>query len=451
MQVISLTEKAEAKPAQLRRSLRIFDVVLLTVGGVIGSGIFLTPGAVLSSAGNSPMLALSAWVVGGVLALFGALTFSELGARRPDAGGLYVFIRDGFGHSPAFLFGLAVFIAGGGGVIAALVVAFGDTMRDLFGLSEMAGKLLAIGAAIGITVLNLGTAHGTAMLQNISALLRVGVLVAFVAMVTLTRIPADNITAVTATPPAFSITVVIAALVAVLWTYEGWQSATYTVGEMDEPARVLPRGLIIGVLILATLFVAVNVGCLYVLGADRMAASKQALADAFGVLGYDRLAIFVRAFVGFSVLAAAHATLFTNSRVLYAMAKDDIFFPQFAVVSKRSHVPARAIIGCSAVAIILTLFNGFGDLLNFVVVSNWFFYGVAAASLFVIRRIDGPTKPRFAVPLYPVVPALFVLASAVIVISSWISGPTSSRYGLIITLIGWAGYAVWSRTKTVNT
>jgi basic amino acid/polyamine antiporter, APA family len=333
---------------------------------------------------------------------------------------LYVFIRDGFGRGPAFLFGLAVFFAGGGGVIAALVVAFGDTMRDLFGLSEMAGKLLAIGAAIGIAAMNLGTAQGTAMLQNISTLMRVGVLAGFVDVVARSNVPAENVTAVAAAPPVASITVVAAALVAVLWTYEGWQSATYSVGEMDEPARVLPRGLIVGVLILGTLFVAVNIGCLYVMGADRMGTSKQALADAFGLLGYDRLAIFVGVFVGFSVLAAAHATLFTNSRVLYAMAKDDIFLPQFAVVSKRSHVPARTIIGCSTVAIILTLFNGFGDLLNFVVVSNWFFYGIAAASLFVIRRIDGPAKPRFSVPFYPVIPALFVIASAVIVISSWI-------------------------------
>jgi basic amino acid/polyamine antiporter, APA family len=116
-------------PLALARSLRTIDVVMLTIGGVIGSGIFLTPGAVLAAAGKSPLLALSTWVIGGVLALFGALTYSELGARRPDAGGIYVFIREGFGRGPAFLFGLSVFIAGGGGVVAALVVAFGDTAQ----------------------------------------------------------------------------------------------------------------------------------------------------------------------------------------------------------------------------------------------------------------------------------------------------------------------------------
>jgi basic amino acid/polyamine antiporter, APA family len=438
--------------SSLTRSLKTGDVVLLTVGGVIGSGIFLTPGSVLAAAGHAPVLALAAWIIGGVLALFGALTYSELGARRPAAGGLYIFIRDGFGRAPAFLFGLTIFIAGAGGVIAALDVAFGDTVRELFGLSESAGTLLAIFATIVVTILNLGTAHGTAMLQNVTTILRVGVLMGFVAIVSITPAPVDHkagaIAAITQSP---SLSVIVAALVAVLWTYEGWQSATYSVGEMDEPARVLPRGLILGVTILAAVFVMVNVGCFYALGQDRMAASKQALSDALEIMGYPRLSISIRVFVAFSVLAAAHATLFTNARVLYAMARDDLFLPQFAALSPKTNVPARAVIGCGAVAIILTLFNGFEDLLNFVVVANWFFYGLAAASLFMIRRIDGPDCPSFSVPFYPLIPALFVIASAVIVGSSWISGPASSRYGLIITLVGWAGYAFWSRGKTPNT
>jgi basic amino acid/polyamine antiporter, APA family len=436
-----------ALPVKLNRSLQVTDVVLLTIGGVIGSGIFLTPGAVLSAAGNAPYLALSVWILGGVLALFGALTYSELGARRPHAGGLYVFIRDGFGRGPAFLFGLAVFVAGGGGVIAALTVAFGDTMRDVFHLSSAMGTALAIIATIGITLLNLGAARNTAMLQNVTTILRVGVLCGFVAVVVVAELPAKHISAAATVPNAPTISIMVAALVAVLWTYEGWQSATYSVGEMDNPGRVLPRGLIIGVLILAAVFIAVNIGCFYVLGVDRMATSKQALADALGLLGYNGFATFVRVFVAFSVLAAAHATLFTNARVLYAMARDDLFLPQFAIVSQRTKVPVIAVIGCAAVAIILTLFNNFGELLNFVVVSNWFFYGMAAASLFMIRRIDGAARPSFCVPFYPVIPALFIMASAIIVGSSWISGPASSRYGLIVTLIGWAGYAVWSRTK----
>jgi basic amino acid/polyamine antiporter, APA family len=158
--------------------------------------------------------------------------------------------------------------------------------------------------------------------------------------------------------------------------------------------------------------------------------------------------VFTRIFVGFSVLAAAHTTLFTTSRVIYAMAKDGVFFPQFCEISQNSQVPTRAVVGVAIAAIILTLFNSFGDLLNFVVVSNWFFFGIAAASLFVIRKIDGPITPKFVVPFYPIVPALFIGASALIVTSSWISGPVSARYGLVVTLIGWAGYWLWSSFKT---
>jgi basic amino acid/polyamine antiporter, APA family len=215
---------------ELSRSLRTVDVVLLTVGGVIGSGIFLTPGTVLSASGNAPLLALLAWVAGGVLALFGALTYSELGTRRPDAGGLYVFIRDGFGRGPAFLFGLTIFIAGGGGVIAALAVAFGDTMRHLLGLSEWAGKLLAITATIAITILNLGTARSAAMFQNIATLMRVAVLAGFLGVIASAKLPIIDDAAAASGPAATSISAVVSALVAVLWTYEGWQSATYSVG-----------------------------------------------------------------------------------------------------------------------------------------------------------------------------------------------------------------------------
>ncbi len=439
--------KSNKVPEKLNRSLQSTDVVLLTVGGVIGSGIFLTPGTVLSATGNAPLLALLVWLLGGLLAIFGALTYSELGARRPEAGGLYVFIRDGFGRGPAFLFGLSIFIAGGGGVIAALTVAFGDTICDVLQLSPKFSSALAILAIIGITLLNLGAARNTAMLQNITTILRIGVLCGFVTAVAVSQIPADHILAAKSVPNAPSISIMITALVAVLWTYEGWQSATYSVGEMKDPGRILPRGLIFGVLILVAVFIAVNIGCYYVLGADRMASSKQALSDALRVLGYTRFALFVQVFVAFSVLAAAHATLFTNARVLYAMANDNLFPPQFAIVSKNTKVPVIAILGCGCVAIILTLFNTFAELLNFVVVSNWFFYGIAAASLFVTRRTDGPALPRFIVPFYPLIPALFVIASAVIVGSSWISGPISSRYGLIITLIGWAAYAAWSRIK----
>jgi basic amino acid/polyamine antiporter, APA family len=400
---------------------------------------------VLKSAGGSPSLALMAWVAGGIIAFFGALTFSELGARRPNAGGLYVYIRDAFGRAPAFLFGLSLFVASVGGVNAALGVAFGDTFQSMFGLSPASGKALAVSGIILITILNLMTAQATAMVQNVATLLRIGVLLAFIILAFGVTVPNPNLTTA-ATPTGIDgLPAIVGAMVAVLWAYEGWQGSTYSVGEMREPWRVLPRGLLLGIIMLITLYFLVNVASLHVLGVDRLVASKQPVADALSMLNFPGLAAALKTFIGFSVLAAAHATLFTGSRVIYAMASDGLFIRSFATLSPKTKVPTLAIVGCSLVSVAFAVTNSFGELLAFVVVSNWLFFTLAAASLFFIRRLDGNAKAKFTVPLYPIIPALFVVGGLGIVISSWISGPPSARYGLILVIIGWIGYMLYNR------
>jgi basic amino acid/polyamine antiporter, APA family len=439
-----------AQPHALQRSLGTVDVALLTVGSVIGSGIFLVPGEVLNSAGGSPTLALMAWVAGGIIALFGALTFSELGARRPNAGGLYIYIRDAFGRAPAFLFGLSLFVASVGGVNAALGVAFGDTVQGLFELTPVGGKVLAMVGIMFITVLNLMTAQATAMLQNVATLLRVGVLLAFIFFAFDTAAPSPGMATAAQQITLVGLPAIVGALVAVLWAYEGWQCTTYSAGEMRDPGRVLPRGLLVGMTILILLYLLVNAGSLHVLGVDRLQASKQPVADALFALGFPGLAAALRIFIGFSVLAAAHATLFTGSRVIYAMASDGLFIRSFATLTSKTKVPARGIIGCSVVSILFAVTNTFGELLAFVVVSNWMFFTLAAASLFVIRRLDGNRQPGFTVPLYPIIPILFIAGGMGIVISSWISGPPPARYGLILMVIGWIGYTLCYRLAQKN-
>jgi basic amino acid/polyamine antiporter, APA family len=437
-----------AQSNTLRRSLGTTDVALLTVGSVIGSGIFLVPGVVLNSVGGSPTLALLAWAAGGIIALFGALTFSELGARRPNAGGLYIYIRDAFGRGPAFLFGLSLFVAGVGGVNAALGVAFGDTFQELLGLSPFAGKALAVAGIILITVLNLTTVHTAAMVQNVATLLRVGVLMAFIVLAFGVTAPDPSLATAAAPTAITGLPAIVGGLVAVLWAYEGWQCTTYSAGEMRDPGHVLPRGLLIGMALLILLYLLVNFGCLHVLGVDRLMTSKQPVADALSTLGYPALAAALKTFIGFSVLAAAHATLFTGSRVIYAMASDGLLIKSLATLTAKTQVPARAIIGCSVVSVLFAATNTFGELLSFVVVSNWMFFSLAAASLFVIRRLDGNVPAKFSVPLYPIIPALFVVGGFAIIISSWISGPPPARYGLILIIIGWAGYMLYHRFAT---
>jgi basic amino acid/polyamine antiporter, APA family len=286
--------------------------------------------------------------------------------------------------------------------------------------------------------------------QNVATLLRVGVLMAFIVLAFGVAVPDPGLA--TAAPPTeiAGLPAVVGALVAVLWAYEGWQYPTSSTGEMRDPERVLPRGLLIGMLVLILLYLLVNYGSLYVLGVDRLMVSKQPVADSLSALGFPGLAAALKTFIGFSVLAAAHAGVFTGSRVIYAMASDDLFVKSFATLSTKTQVPARAIIGCSVVAILFAITNTFGELLAFVVVSNWMFFILAAASLFIIRRLDGYNKAKFSVPLYPFIPLIFIAGSMGIVISSWISGPPSARYALILIIFGWVGYTLYHRFAAKN-
>lgn len=439
--------RVTAYTTELRRSLGVRDVALLTIGAVIGSGIFFVPGTVIRSAGGSLLLSHAAWIFGGVMALSGALTLAELGARRPDAGGMYVYIRDAFGRAPAFLFGWTILLAVGGGTVATLAVAFGDTAQRLFGLSGVSGKALAIAAIVLLTVLNLGTARATAFLQGLTGAAKGGVLLVLAAVIAVAApgSSAGQMPAVASVTPGF--TAIVASLVAVLWAYEGWQTITYCAGEMKDPERVLPRGFIYGVIGLVVIYVSVNAACAYGLGAAGLAASKQPVADALAVVGHENLARFVRVFVAFSILGAAHASLFTDSRVIYAMARDGLFFAAFARVSDQARIPQRAVLAIAGCAMLLALFNAFDALLSLVVVASWFFVALAGAAVFVFRRREPAAPNLFRVPWYPLVPAIFVLSSAAVVVSSWITGPPTARYGLVVMILGWAVFGLWSRGR----
>jgi basic amino acid/polyamine antiporter, APA family len=437
--------------SDLRRTLGSKDVALLTIGSVIGSGIFFVPGEVLKSAGGSLTLAFVTWIFGGLLALAGALTFAEIGARRPEAGGLYVFIRDAFGRAPAFLFGWSTILAVASGTVATLAVAFGDTIQRLFDLTPVMTKAVAVGALVFVAALNLGNAHITALLQSVSGTAKAVVLLAAAAIIAMIG-PAQSVNVLPA-PANLSanFTMLVTALVAVLWAYEGWHNTTYCAGEMKNPDRVLPRGLVLGVLGLILIYLAVNLACAYALGAAGLIVSGQPVADALAAVGQEGLARFVRIFVAFSILGAAHATFFSNSRVVYAMAKDGLFFDAFAKVNERTHTPQRAVLAIAACGIVLTVLNAFGALLSLVVVSSWFFVGLAGASIFVFRKREGLAAGHFSVPFYPILPALFILSAIIIVGSSWISGPVTARYGLVVMIIGWIVFAAWERIKIKQT
>jgi basic amino acid/polyamine antiporter, APA family len=431
----------------LKRSLGARDVALLTIGSVIGSGIFFVPGEVLKSAGGSLPISFAIWIFGGILALAGALTFAEIGARRPAAGGLYIYIRDAFGRAPAFLFGWSVILAVASGSAATLAVAFGDTLQRLFDFSPAITKLVAVGSLLFLVTLNLGNARVTALLQGVSGSMKVAILLAAAAIIAIAG-PSHGVPlslAPSKQPPSFPM--MVTALVAVLWAYEGWHNTTSCAGEMKDPSRVLPRGLLLGVTGLILIYIAVNIACAYALGAAGLAVSGQPVADGLAAVGQNGLARFLRIFVAFSILGAAHATFFTYSRVVYAMANDGLFFASFAKLNVRTQTPQLAVLAIAAIAIVLTIFNAFSALLSLVVVSSWFFVGLAGASIFVFRERDGMPLGTFKVPFYPILPTLFILSAIIIVGSSWISGPITARYGLVVIIVGWVVFAIWERIK----
>lgn len=414
---------------------------------MIGSGIFLVPGAVLIQVHGHILLALLAWIVGGVLSLLGALTYGELTAANPKAGGLYVFIRDCFGSFPAFLFGWALFFAISAGADATLAVGFSNTLAQVFPISSTTAKLIAVLTLAAVTVVNVrGTRQG-ADLGNWTTAIKIGVIIALSATFLLLG---RNLTVATTGGVAtdadlwrgFGL-----AMIGVLWAYEGWQYATFCAGETIDPQRNFPRAFLVGVAALIGIYLLANVAYLAALGPIPMAESRSVAAAALGVVAGPSWARLVALAIAISILGALNGAILTASRVYYAMARDGVFFRKLAEVHPRFETPAFAIIAGSSWSAILAASGTFQQLFTYTIFTGWMFYGLAAASIFVYRR-RWPDRPRpYSVPGYPWTPILFILAAAVLVLNTVIAQPITAATGLLIVFLGAPAYWIWRARK----
>ena len=430
----------------LTRTLRLGDLVLVVIGTVIGSGIWVVPGAVLRATGGDPGVALLVWLVGGVFSLLGALTFAELGGMLPEAGGSYVYVREAFGPLPAFLLGWTLFLAIGSGSIATLAVAFGNYAGELVPVGPVTRRLLALGVIAAVTVVNIrGTRHA-ANVQNWSTAIKVG------AILTLSVAGLVLGQGLSQTGPRLFTTqlsgTVISgagvALLGVLWAYEGWQNVTYSAGEAVDPQRTFSRGIVIGTIGLIVIYLTANIGYLAALGPDAVASSDRVAADAVRTLAGPAAAKVITAAVLVSMFSAANGVTLTDTRCYFAMARDGVFFRKLAEVHPRFGTPAFAILTSSAWAMLLT-FGTFEQLLTYVVFASWLFAALAAASVFVLRR-RRPNAPRpFRVPGYPLTPALFIAAAGAIVVNTFVARPLQAVAGIGIVLLGTPVYLFWKR------
>lgn len=429
----------------LPRTLGLRDLILLTIGSVIGSGIFLVPGTVLRQVDGFIVPALLVWLVGGVLSFLGALTYGELGAMKPAAGGLYVYIRDCFGTFPAFLFGWTLFFVISSGAVATLAVAFSAYLGEIVPLTPILAKVIAVLVVGIVAAVNVLGTRASADLQNWTTAIKVfGILLMAVVLLWLGR-------GFTGSGPALlpeKYTGSLAsgfglAMLGVLWAYEGWQFVTYSAGEAVNAKRNLPLGLVIGTLALVGIYLTANLGYIAALGPEGLASSDRVAATAVATIVNPTAAKLVAIMILISIFSATNGIMLTSPRVYYAMARDGLFFRRLANVHPRLKTPAFAIIFGGVWSAILAATGTFEQLLTYVVFVGWIFYALAAASIFVYRRRQPNLARPYTVPLYPLTPLVFILAAGALVLNTIVSQPTRAAIGLGVVMLGAPAYLIW--------
>jgi APA family basic amino acid/polyamine antiporter len=442
--------------ATLIRTLRQRDLFLLFIGSVIGSGVFLTPGLILRQLDGSVGYASLVWIIGGILSLLGALTYAELAATNPEAGGLYVFIRDGFGRMPAFLYGWCLFLVIASGSVAALARAFTRYLAEIIKLTSAEATLVSILMIAVVTAVNVWGTRKSSDLQNWTTLIKVGIIVMLSAVLLSLGHHAREIPgALGSSQSGFSLLSSFGlAMIAVLWAYEGWQFGTYSAGEVVDPQKAFPGAFLLGSLTLTGLYLIAIIAYLKALG-PAAATNSEAIAAtaATAVLGpwAGRAIAFT---ILISTFSAANSVVLTAPRVFYAMASDNLFFKKLAEVHPRFRTPANAVIALGVWSAVLASAGKFAELIGGVIFIGWIFYGLGAAAIFPIRQANRGKAIPYRVPGYPWTPLVFVLAASLIVANAIylaFHDPTQFRnlaVAILLFALGLPAYLFWRRRSS---
>jgi basic amino acid/polyamine antiporter, APA family len=437
------TETARALP----RTLSTADLVFIGIGTVIGSGIFLVPASVLTQSGGAIGVAMIVWIVAGVLSVLGALTYGELGAMKPEAGGIYVYVRDAFGPFLAFLYGWALFFVISSGSVATLMVAFTAYLREFYPLDDISARIVAVVMIGVLAIINVRGTRTSAHVQNWTTMTKVGAIVALSVALVATG---DGLAQTggqwwPASVDTSLLTGVGIAMISVLWSYEGWQYVTFSAGEATDAQRTFPRALIIGTTAIVGIYLLANVGYLAALGpAGVRGATRVAAESATAGLGpWAGKAIAAAILV--SMFSAANGLTLTAPRVYFAMARDGLFFQRLARLHPRYQTPAFAIVTSSVWAMLLAISGTYEQLLTYVIFAAWIFYAFGGLAVFTYRRTQPNAARPFVVPGYPVTPVLFILSAVAIVLNTLITQPGRAAVGVAILLTGVPAYGIWRK------
>ncbi|HJQ32808.1 MAG TPA: amino acid permease [Pyrinomonadaceae bacterium] len=433
----------------LARRLGLFDATMIVMGGIIGSGIFMNP-AVVAKQVHTPFLVLGAWLVGGAVALAGAFVYAELAARRPEVGGQYAYLREAFHPGVAFLYGWVLLLVTQTGGMAAVAVTFARYFAELTGAALPDWAVAAATLAVLTAVNCLGVRAGS----NVQSFLMVLKILAIAALVVCGLFAVAEPRPLTTAPlldrPASLglLAALGAALTPVMFAYGGWQTASFVSGEMREPRRDLPRGLLLGVGGVVLLYALVNVAALRALGADGLAATKTPASAvmrlALGPFGATVIAVGI----AISTLGFLSQSMLTAPRVYFAMAEDGLFFRAVARLSEHTRAPVVAIALQGLLAAVIAVSGRYEQILNYVVSVDFLSFGLTALSLFVFRRRAREQGANgggegFRVPGHPFTTALFAAACALIVAATVYQDPRNSAIGYAILATGVPVYFLW--------
>jgi APA family basic amino acid/polyamine antiporter len=467
------TEATEgARQPSLIRGLSLLDSVLLLVGGIIGSAIFLTAKDIAGPLPN-PSFFLLVWIVGGVVSLFACFAFAELGAMFPDSGGQYVYMREAYGELVAFLYGWMIFTVSNGGTIAALAVASAEYLGAIvpaiskdhviftgLGISLTRAHMVALAAIALLTFTNVVGLRRGAMLQNIATWLKFMAMAAFVILglaigkgswshFTQTGLAAGAHAtgwlmggSLSALLSAFGV-----ALIAVFWAYDGWVYITWVSGEVKNPQRNIPRALMLGVVIVGVIYVAMNVVYLYALPMTTIAQTQTVAHAAATRLFSPAAAIWLSAMIALSCFGANASCILSGARVYFAMARDGVFFKKMAEVHPRWRTPAFSLIGQGVWGAVLTLSGRYDQLYTYVMFMMIVSYLAGVGAMFVLRR-KRPDAPRpYRCSGYPWLPAIYLVVGSLWALNVLVERPTEALSGIAIVLLGVPGYIYWKRAR----
>jgi basic amino acid/polyamine antiporter, APA family len=428
---------------QLARRLGLFDATMIVMGGIIGSGIFMNPSIVARQV-HTPFLVLGAWVLGGLFALAAAFIWAELASVRPEVGGQYAYLREAFHPLVAFIYGWVLLLVIQTGGMAAVAVTFSRYFVDSTNLSisypAMAATVLAI-----LTIINCLGVRAGGTVQSVLMVLKIVALVGLVASGLFLGDSSVSGQGLLDRPASLSLlTAFGVALVPVIFSYGGWQTATFVAGEIKEPRKNLPRGLILGVIGVVVIYIAANVVYLRVLGVSGLAASTAPASDAMrSVLGTFGARAIATA-IAVSTIGFLSQSMLTAPRVYFAMANDGLFFRSVGMVHPRTRAPIVAIMLQGVLAIVLALQGDYGSLLDYVVSIDVIFFGLTACCIFVFRRrLSNTAEGSTRVPGHPITTLLFIAVCWLIAINTVYQNPRNTLIGVAIMLAGIPAYWFW--------